>query len=352
MGKNVWIWEPMISADKLYERWTGIHGHKEEMARLIDASGDPFRADNIPIAYRVHKVLDAAEKGIVSYCEECLPTGGEKYYSPYKVHYQGYETYYDFGGIAFKKSQIIEYEKSKPELFYEVVENPDEVWAANPPLHAGLETISAHEAIRRLGITPIELVDILNGETWYDDEGNVTKYRRLISTSESSFREYSLSEPYFTESGLRHVKIYLRDFYKYCEEWGIEAQGVSSSEEINTTLREKDAELRRLKWECAEQQKKIGELEAQLAACQEQLEEARQELSCKEDGDFFEAYPVCKLIYDLHLAGKNQAEIRAELTNKGYTNAQTGFLTQEDTLIRSDDTIKKSVARSKKSLEG
>lgn len=99
-------------------------------------------------------------------------------------------------------------------------------------------------------------------------------------------------------------------------------------------------------------QARITELETELAVCREQLEKARREISGKKYGDFFEAYPVCKMICDLHLAGKSRAEIRAALTAKEYTNAQTGFLTQEDTMRRSDDAIKKSVLRSKKDLEG
>lgn len=108
-----------------------------------------------------------------------------------------------------------------------------------------------------------------------------------------------------------------------------------------------------LSFQLAEARTLIAALEQDLAACREQLEEAqRANPSGNEEEGFFEAYPVCKLIYDLHLAGKNQAEIRAELTARRYTNAQAGFITQEDTIPRSDDTIKQSVKRSKRSLEG
>lgn len=97
-------------------------------------------------------------------------------------------------------------------------------------------------------------------------------------------------------------------------------------------------------------QARIAELETELAACREQMEEARR-ANTSGNGDtegFFEAYPICKLIYGLHHAGKSRDEIRAALTAKGYSNAQTGFLTQGDTLARSDKTIKQSVLRSKK----
>lgn len=266
MGKNVWIWEPMISADKLYERWTGIHGHEEELARLIDASGDPFRDDNVPIAYRVHKVLRAEGKGIVSYCEECIPEKGERYYSPYITNLQGDETYYDFRNVAFLMSQITEYEKNRPELFYQVIENPDEAWASTAPLHPGLQTISAYEAIRRLKITPIELVDILNGIEHYDENGYRIGLQRLITTKESSFREYDMNDPYFCEADLVHVKIYQCDFDKYCEQWGIGSQAISCSEDTNNAIRERDAKILRLEQKCEEQQKIIGQLEAQLSA--------------------------------------------------------------------------------------
>lgn len=266
MGKNVWIWEPMISADKLYERWTGIHGHEEELAKLIDSAGDPFRDDTLPIAYRVLKVLDANEKGIASYCEECIPANGEKYHSPYSVHYGGDETYYEFRGVAFLRSQIMEYEKNHPELFYKVIENPDAAWETSTPLHPGLRTISAYEVIRKLRITPIELVDILNGIEFYDDYGNPTRVQRLITTNENGFRNFTYNEPYFTEDMLEKVEIYQRDFDKYCEQWGPQIQALSDSEEINDVVREMRAELLRLKQENAEQQKKIRELEAQLSA--------------------------------------------------------------------------------------
>lgn len=273
MGKNVWIWEPMISADKLYERWTGIHGHEEELARLIDASGDPFRDDNVPIAYRVHKVLRAEGKGIVSYCEECIPEKGERYYSPYITNLQGDETYYDFRNVAFLMSQITEYEKNRPELFYQVIENPDEAWASTAPLHPGLQTISAYEAIRRLKITPIELVDILNGIEHCDENGYRIRLQRLITTKESSFREYGLNDPYFCEEDLANVKIYQCDFDKYCEQWEPQIYAGYDSEENNYDVREMNSELLRLKQEnmeqkkkIVEQQKKINELEAQLDA--------------------------------------------------------------------------------------
>lgn len=115
------------------------------------------------------------------------------------------------------------------------------------------------------------------------------------------------------------------------------------SKKATTSITELEADNEQLK-------ARITELETELAACREQLEEARR-ANTSGNGDtegFFEAYPICKLIYGLHHAGKSRDEIRAELTNKGYTNAQTGFLTQGDTLARSDKTIKQSVLRSKK----
>lgn len=228
MGKRVEIREPMISANKLYERWTGIHGHEEELARLIDASGDPFRANDIPIAYVVHKVLDAGKDGIISICSECIPTKGEKYYSPYHTNYHGSECYYDFEGIAFLKSQIVEYEKRNRELFYRVIENYDEIWdRANPDkgngvLHPGLATLSAYEIINRFKITPIELVDILNGVSVYDDHNEYITTKRLVTTDEGNFRAHTFSEPYFTENDIENVKIYQLDFDRYCKEWGIQ----------------------------------------------------------------------------------------------------------------------------------
>lgn len=138
--------------------------------------------------------------------------------------------------------------------------------------------------------------------------------------------------------------------------WASSRRTFSVPQDLRLWLEEERAKLpagRKAALEAENEQLKarITELETELAACREPLEEARREISDKEYEYFFEAYPVCKMICDLHLAGNSQAEIRAALIDKGYTNAQTGFLTQEDTLIRSDDAVKQSVKRSQKKLK-
>ena len=105
------------------------------------------------------------------------------------------------------------------------------------PLHAGLATLTANEVINRLKITPIDLVDILNGVDIYDDYGNIVNRQRLITTDEGHFRAHTFSEPYFTEEMLKKVKIYQLKFDQYCDEWEIQP---SSNPAIRASFSSRD----------------------------------------------------------------------------------------------------------------
>lgn len=150
MGETVKILEPMISAEKVYERWTGIHGHREDIASLINESISPDRQAGIPITYRVYKVLDTGNGEIMTICSDCTRNSFEKNV-PYRCDISGDELIFDFTGIAFIKSQILEYEKTRPELFYKVIENPDDAWKesllhkSTEALHQDLQTCSTEE---------------------------------------------------------------------------------------------------------------------------------------------------------------------------------------------------------------
>lgn len=126
------------------------------------------------------------------------------------------------------------------------------------PLHAGLATLTANEAINRLEITPIDLVDILNGVDIYDDYGKIVNSQRLVTTDEGRFRAHTYSEPYFTEEMLKNVKIYQLKFDQYCNDWGI--QPSSKTEKADTSD---------LESQLAEKDSRIAELESQLAVSAE-----------------------------------------------------------------------------------
>jgi hypothetical protein len=121
MAEYVEIREPMISADKVLERWPGMLDR--EMGAMIDA--DLF--EDLPAAYRVDKVLSDGKGGTIAKCTRCETRGN------YWVGQQGSDTIYDFTGIAFRLAEIVEHEKKNPDLFYKVVTNLDEAWSSGPP---------------------------------------------------------------------------------------------------------------------------------------------------------------------------------------------------------------------------
>lgn len=270
MGKYIEIREPMISAEKVLERWPGML--EKELADIIDSFGDPFSTLTFPMPYIVHKVLDSGTGIIISECTECKPEPREKYFSPYRTHYQGCNVIYDFSGIAFKLSQIVMYEKEKPKLSYNLITNPDEAWGrAEDVLHAGLATISANEVIARLEITPIDLVDILNGVPIKDAYNNYIETKRLITTDEEGFRAHTYNEPYFTVESLKRVKVHQVDFDRYCEKW--EGREHAQSERAGSSgLESQLAVAQRERESLSQWNKRLSErnkeLMAELAAAQ------------------------------------------------------------------------------------
>lgn len=291
MRKQIKIYEPMICVDKLYERWTGIHGHEGELASLIDAGRYAVSEDGIPTPYFVHKVLQTDDNKFINICSKCFDGILMQNYRPYRVESFGDEASYYFDNIAYIMSEILEYEKTRPELFYKVVDDPDAVWKAATlqkevtSLHPGLQILSAYDVIADLGITPIELVDMLNGSSVYDENNKYIGTKRLVTIDEGNFREYSLSDPYFRESDIKNVGIYKRDFDLFCQAWGIEQsirpnpvnnsepdssvaevqKRIESLSEWNKRLNENNHKILA---DSAEKDTRIAELEAELTALQ------------------------------------------------------------------------------------
>ena len=206
----------------------------------------------------------------------------------------------------------------------------------------GDDYITALDAAKRLKMSPARFAELLRKERGrlplevnYEDVCQMGDYHRQQGYSfkiNGNWAEKIYAESFDMVSYFPILMIHRLDWKAF----------LSGREDSHTSIEQLRREL-----EAA--QARIAELEQELATCREQLEEARRaDSSGNEDTEsFFETYPVCKLIYDLHHAGKSQDEIRVKLTTKGYTNAQTGFITQNDTIPRTDDAIKKSVMRSK-----
>ena len=165
MSAFIEIKEPMISADNLLKRWPGIL--ESELAGMIDRSSDLF--ENLPTAYRVHKVLNDGRGGIITKCVPC----GEK--GNYYINYQGNDTCYNFTGIAFILNEISKYEDDNPKLLYQVVTNPDEAWNSSKQVD---EYLPIEEVRKSLQLSPYQFVRFLN-----DDSNS----NRLITSWEEGF---------------------------------------------------------------------------------------------------------------------------------------------------------------------
>ena len=102
-----------------------------------------------------------------------------------------------------------------------------------------------------------------------------------------------------------------------------------------------------------ELQSRIAELKAENAKLRADNEELKNSTKAGgESEEWLDLYPICKTIRGLHLAGKSRDEIRLALLDKGYSNAQTAFLTQEDTNIRTDNAQKQVMKRVKRKMGG
>jgi hypothetical protein len=282
MGKFVEIREPMIYAESVYKRWTGIHGYRHELANLIDNSG----LDGIPTAYIVKKVLDCGNDEIITECIEC-DTWILGQPPCYENHIWNNEENYDFSNIAYILSEILEYEESNPKLLYEVVEDHEKAWSNNKNmqttttiLHAGLITISSDEVIAHLRITPIDFVDILNGYKVNDDHGNFIAEKRLRTVDEEAFREYKNSgwnDDFFKIKDIENVRIYQVDFERYCQDWGLQEElqvDETDTSEIQSKLSEAEEKVARF----SRMIKRLHEQNERLMACNEENNSRNTEL--------------------------------------------------------------------------
>lgn len=119
-------------------------------------------------------------------------------------------------------------------------------------------------------------------------------------------------------------------------------------EELEERLKQIDTKNGRLESELSLSMKKVTELEVENARLREKGAELENVPVQGGDGEeWLDCYPMCKKIRDLHLAGNTRDEIRLALFNMGYPNAQTAFLTQEDTSIRTDNAQKQTMKRAK-----
>lgn len=267
----------LIPKEELYKRWFGAT--HEEIA-------GHFNNDELH-AYERHK-------GPINGIIWCKP-GSVYYQDRHEYSNPGRYDYYDDSCDYFLLEDVVRCETEHPEYIGNVtpeslglVQGESQGEIEGTPLHPGLETISANRAIKLLGITPIDMVDILNGMDTYDDYGNLIETRRLITTDEGRFRAHTYSEPYFTEEMLKSVKIYQLNFDQYCDEWGI--QPSPKAEKADTSdLESKLAEAKKqledvegvrrwnkqfltereeLRKSLEEKDARVAELESQLAAAE------------------------------------------------------------------------------------
>lgn len=234
----------LLPKEELYKRWFGAT--HEEIARHF--------TEGELCAYERHKG----------------PINGIVWCKPGHVYYQSQVSYsnpdlYDYNDDScdyFLLEDVVRCETDHPEYIGNVT--PEGLGlvqtASNKEVpHAGLVALSADEAINRLKITPIELVDILNGYNVSIDVDNLhIETKRLVTVDEEAFREHANSgwnEKFFNVKGLGNVKIYQVDFDRYCEMWGIQEQ--TQPEAVNTSG---------LESQLAEAHQRIEELEKQPTA--------------------------------------------------------------------------------------
>jgi len=262
MGKYVEIREPMISADKVYARWPGIHGHEYEMAKLIDLSSDFLAPDDTPIAYSVQKILEDGNGGIIAECTTFDPSGEEKYYPPYRTHHQGSNIIYDFSDIAFKLSEIIKYESNNPKLLFNVITDIDKAW--NPSEY--IDKYLPIEDIRKyLRLSPYQFIRFLN------DDSNPN---RLITSWEEGFTARLLDGgyggghvPYFeiedlSNEGLRVHSLDWKDFQHR------EKKNIAPQSNENISPKNVDIDTISLESQLIETQKELRILRDQLSEAQ------------------------------------------------------------------------------------
>lgn len=226
--------------------------------------------------------------------------------------------------------------------------------ANEAPIHAGLITISADEAIKHLGTTPIEMVDILNGYNVCDDYNNCIGTKRLVTVDEEAFREHANSgwnEKFFNMKSLGNVKIYQVDFDRYCEEWGvqkqtqaeaIDASGLESQlAETQTALNVKNTHIAELEKQLANAQRTAAELSASGVMLQEKdvlIAKLQSELGALRK--LIGGYGALALVIEMLEAGSAKEDIATHLKKKGgLSYSQVGVLLHENPLNVGDSAI-------------
>lgn len=209
--------------------------------------------------------------------------------------------------------------------------------AEGNPLHAGLATITADEAIKHLEITPIELIDELNGYQIFNDEGHAIDYRRLVTVNEEGFREYAdsgFNEPFFNMRSLSSVKIYKIDLDRYCEKWEMQGRVVSDREDtaaLESLLAETQSQVeslrqwnQRLNEQNQKLQKDVQEKDSSISKLENDLAVAKKASTV--------SACACKglpaIVCQMRREGRNEEEIAKHLWDKGQgcSNPQIGAL--------------------------
>lgn len=257
--KFVFMEYQLIKKEDLYKRWVGAT--HEEIAKHFEEG--EIRA------YEYYK-------GPINNIIWC--TSGHIYYQErHDYSNSGLYEYDDEQCSYFLLADVVRCEANHPEYIGNITPEslgllqggmPENIKTPLP--HAGLATLSADEIINLLRITPIELVDILNG--YGTNIGSDFKIKRLVTTDEEEFREYvnnGLSEKFFNIKSLDNVKIYKRDFDIYCETWEIKTYTQldttnTYSSEFSSSETQGKLE-KKLQAEIEKKNVRIAELEKELA---------------------------------------------------------------------------------------
>lgn len=119
MSEYIEFNEPMISANKVLERWPGV-GEKE-LAIFIEMALDGVGGESLS-AYHVHRVLSDGNGKTIT---ECIPYARGACYKDS----HGTGGTYDFTGIAFILDDIVTHEKNYPKVLYKVINSVDDAWS-------------------------------------------------------------------------------------------------------------------------------------------------------------------------------------------------------------------------------
>lgn len=319
--------------------------------------------DLLPYKELRHRWLGATTEEIAYHTQK----GELRAYSKYKGPIQGVvwceNSQLDFKGIPdfVLKEDVAKLEQKNPEYIGKFSESnlPLANFAETylQPLHDGMRLFSAIEVIKLLKITPIEFLDFINGKYWGEGE-NGTYRIRLKTTDEIRFQNCEYNDQFFNIDELSTINIYKKDLLNFCEQEGYKIDIECNPETKERLQKELDtykkfifawkdkykniaSELENNK---AEHEATIADKDKLIADLQARLAEPVQ------DGgyaSFFDAYPICREICELHSQGLTQGEIRTELKrrNRG-TVKQIAFITKVKLDYQTDDALKQDFYRS------